>query len=79
MTFSGKKILSLPENLDEEKKNGFFFNNIEDGLFEEEIKINVDKFQLKSTKYVKEEEDKGIYKYYFNLVNDNLSSDEEFE
>ena len=78
MTFSGQKILNLPDNLDDEKKNGFYFNNIEDGIFTEEIKINVDKFQLKSTKYVKEEEDKGIYKYYFNLVNDNLSSDEEF-
>ena len=77
MTFSGKKILNLPENIDEQKKDEIYFSNIEDGNFHEEIKINIDKFQLKSTKYEKMEEEKGTYKYYFKLIIDNLSSDEE--
>lgn len=77
MTFSGKKIINLPENIEEQKKVQIFFSNIEDGYFQEQIKINIDKFQLASTKYEKMEEEKGTYKYYFKLVMDNLSSDEE--
>ena len=77
MTFSGRKVINLPENLDDNKKKGLFSSNIEGGFFSEEIKIDIDNFQLKSTKYTKKEEGKGIYKYYFELVNDNSSSDED--
>ena len=76
-TFSGKKEINLPENAEEQKKEEFFFSNIQDGIFKEEIRISIDKFQLRSTKYFKKEEEKGIYKYYFKLINDNSSSDEE--
>ena len=79
MTFSGKKIANRPENLEEQKKNEIYYSNIDDGDFKEEIKINIDKFQLKSTKYEKKEEEKGIYKYYFNLIIDKGSSDEEID
>ena len=78
MTFSGKKVINLPENLEQLKKDEIFYSNIDDGNFREEIKIDVNKFQLKSNKYDKKEEDKGIYKYYFSLINDNnISSDED--
>ena len=77
MTFSGKKEINLPDNIDEQKKNEFFFSNIEDGYFKEEIKINIDKFQLRTTKYEKKIDGNGVYEYYFNLINDNSSSDEE--
>ena len=76
-TFSGKKEINLPENVEEQKKEEFFFSNIQDGIFKEEIRICIDKFQLKSTKNFKREEEKGIYKYYIKLINDNSSSDEE--
>ena len=69
MTFTGKKVINLPDNLEEQKKNGSFFTNIQDGEFKETIKINVEQFQLKSTKYIMEEE-KGIYKFYFEIIND---------
>ena len=59
------------------KKDEIYFSNIEEGTFKEEIKISVDKFQLKSTKFQKMEDDKGVYKYYFNLIVDDPSSDEE--
>ena len=77
MTFSGKKVANLPENIEEQKKDEIYFSNIEEGTFKEEIKISVDKFQLKSTKFQKMEDDKGVYKYYFNLIVDDSSSDEE--
>ena len=78
MTFSGKKIINLPENIEQQKKDEIFYSNIDDGSFSEEIKIDINKFQLKSNKYDKKEEDKGIYKYYFSLINDNnISSDED--
>ena len=77
MTFSGKKVSQLPDNIEEQKKNGSFFSNIDNGEFTETIKINVDKYQLKSNKYKKMEEEKGIYKYYFQLIEDNDSSEEE--
>ena len=67
----------MSENIEDDKKNGIYYSNIEDGNFMEEIKINIDKFQLKSNKFIKNEEKNGIYKYYFELINDNSSSDEE--
>ena len=55
-----------------------FYSNIEDGNFEETIKISMEKFQLKSHKYKKEEEEKGIFKIIFELIDDNDSNSEEF-
>ena len=78
MKFSGKKVLELPANFEMEKKNGLLFNNREEGEFKETFKIKQDKFPLKSYKYIKEEsEGNGVYKYYFELMIDNPSSDEE--
>ena len=72
MTFSGKKITNIPENLEDQKKDGLFYTNIEDGEFEEIIKINIEKFQLKSNKYSSYKfENNGIYKYYFDLIKDD--------
>ena len=78
MTFSGKKVLSLPENVEEQKKLGSFYTNIEYGEFKENIKINVENFQLVSTKFKAEAENNGIYKYYFDIINDSssISSDD---
>ena len=79
MTFSGKKILSLPENVEEQKKVGSFYTNIEYGEFKENIKINVENFQLVSTKFKAESENNGIYKYYFDIIKDSssISSDDD--
>ena len=79
MTFSGKKILSLPENVEEQKKVGSFYTNIEYGEFKENIKINVQNFQLVSTKFKAESENNGIYKYYFDIIKDSssISSDDD--
>ena len=70
MTFSGKKVINAPENNEEQKKM-VFFTNIEEGSFEETIKIPSEKFQIKSFKY-KMDEQKRIYLYYFELVNNNI-------
>lgn len=78
MKFSGKKILELPDNRENEKKNGLLFNNREEGEFKEVFKIKQDIFSLSSYKPVKEENDNnGVYKYYFELMGGNDSSDEE--
>ena len=78
MKFSGIKIINLPENLEEQKKNGSYYTNIEDGTFNETIKINVENFQLKSNKYSKfENENNGVYKYYFDLINNISYSDDD--
>ena len=74
MKFSGKKVMNLPDNLEEQKKKGLFFSNIDCGDFEETIKISNEKYQLKSYEYQKEEE-KGQFKYYFELVNNEYFSD----
>lgn len=78
MTFSGKKIVKLPENVEEQKKGGFFYTNIESGEFQENIKINIEYFQLISNKPSKKSEKDGIYEYYFDIMKDSgtISSDD---
>ena len=78
MTFSGKKVINFPENLEEQKKAGSYFSNIDIGEFSETIKINVVNFQLASTKFISESEKAGIYKYYFDIIKDSetISSDD---
>ena len=78
MTFSGKKVINFPENLEEQKKAGSYFSNIDIGEFSETIKINVENFQLASTKFISESEKAGIYKYYFDIIKDSetISSDD---
>jgi hypothetical protein len=78
MTFSGKKVINLPENIEEQKKAGSYFSNIDIGEFSETIKINVENFQLSSTKYKSESEKAGIYKYYFDIIKESgtISSDD---
>ena len=78
MTFSGKKIVKLPENAEEQKKGGFFYTNIESGEFQENIKINIEYFQLISNKPSKKSEKDGIYEYYFDIMKDSgtISSDD---
>jgi len=78
MIFSGKKVINLPENIEEQKKAGSYFSNIDIGEFSETIKINVENFQLVSTKYKSESEKAGIYKYYFDIIKDSgtISSDD---
>jgi hypothetical protein len=69
MTFSGKKVANLPENIKEQKKSGDFYSNIDSGEFKEIIKINVQNYQLISTKYKQHESEKnGIHKYYFDII-----------
>ena len=78
MTFSGKKEINLPDNIEEQKKVGSFYTNIDNGKFKETIKINVENFQLVSTKFRAEPEKGGIYKYYFDIIKDSgtISSDD---
>ena len=76
MTFSGKKVVDLPDNSEDAKKKGFFYSNIEDGDFEETIKISMEKFQIKSHKFKNEEDGKGIYKFIFDLIEDDSNSEE---
>ena len=76
ITFSGKKTTYLPDNVVEQKKIGSFYSNIDIGEFKEKIKINIDHFQLKSTKYTNFESTKnGIYKYYFDLITNSENND----
>lgn len=78
MKFSGKKIIELPQNCENEKKNGLLFNNREEGEFKEVFKIKQDIFSLSNYKPIKEENEKnGVYKYYFELMGGNASSDED--
>ena len=78
MKFSGKKVLNFPENLEMEKKKGLFFNNREEGDFKETFKIKQENFSLSSYNYIKEEnENNGVYKYYFPLIKNNSSDDED--
>ena len=78
MKFSGKKLLEFPENFENEKKNGLFFNNREEGEFKEVFKIKQEDFSLSSYNYIKEENDNnGVYKYYFQLMGGNSSDDED--
>ena len=78
MTFSGKKEINLPNNIEEQKKSGTFYTNIDNGEFSETIKINVENFQLVSNKFKVESEKNGIYKYYFDIIKDSgtISSDD---
>ena len=79
MTFSGKKVVNLPDNIEEQKKSGDFYSNIDGGEFKEIIKINVQNYQLASTKYKQHESEKnGIHKYYFDIVKntDTIESDD---
>ena len=77
MKFSGKKIIDLPENCENEKKRGLVFNNREEGEFKEVFKIKQELFSLSDYKYIKEEsENNGVYKYYFELMKENSSSSE---
>ena len=60
------------------KKNGLLYNNREEGEFKEIFKIKQEIFALSSYKPIKEEnENNGVYKYYFELMGANASSDEE--
>jgi hypothetical protein len=76
MKFCGQKKANFPENLEDQKKNGFFYSNIEEGEFEEIIKISIENYQLKSYNYKSEPEEKGIYKYYFELIRDDKVTDD---
>ena len=78
MTFSGKKLVKLPDNIEEQKKGGFFYTNIESGEFQENIKINIEYFQLISNKPSQKSEKDGIYEYYFDIMKDSgtISSDD---
>ena len=76
--FSGKKVLDYPENIQKEKKGGYYFNNREEGCFKEVFKIKQEDFTLSSYSCLKEEnENNGVYKYYFQLMNQTISSDED--
>lgn len=76
--FSGKKVLEYPENIQKEKKDGYYFNNREEGDFKEVFKIKQEDFALSNYSYIKEEnENNGVYKYYFQLMNPTISSDED--
>ena len=76
MKFSGEKKTDLPDNLEEQKKAGLFYSNIDDGKFEEIIRISVSNFQLKSYNY-KYEGKNGIYKYYFEIISGTEATDED--
>ena len=75
MKFSGEKKIELPNNLEEQKKNNCFYSNIDLGEFEETIRISLTNYRLKSYNY-KSEEEKGIYKYYFDIVGEEEDIDE---
>ena len=76
MKFSGEKKMELPNNLEDQKKNNCFYSNIDVGEFEETIRISVANYQIKSYNY-KCEEEKGIYKYYFDIVDEEEDIDED--
>lgn len=79
MKFSGEKKTDLPDNLEEQKKAGLFYSNIDDGKFEEIIRISVTNFQLKSYDY-KYEGKNGVYKYYFEIIGGaKVTDDVEYE
>ena len=71
-----KKKTDLPDNLEEQKKAGLFYSNIDDGKFEEIIRISVSNFRLKSYNY-KYEGKNGIYKYYFEIISGTEATDED--
>ena len=77
LTFSGKRVLNFPNDCEAQKKKGTFFTNIQEGEFSESIKIDINDFQLKTSKPTKREEDSGIYIYYFDLISDGNSDDED--
>jgi hypothetical protein len=77
MTFSGKRVLNVPNDCETQKKKGTFFTNIQEGEFSETIKIDINDFQLKSPKPNKTEISDGIYTYYFDIMQDSNSSDED--
>ena len=74
-----KKKTDLPDNLEEQKKAGLFYSNIDDGKFEEIIRINVTNCQLKSYDY-KYEGKNGVYKYYFEIIGgEEVADEDEYE
>ena len=78
MKFSGKKVIDLPSNFETAKKSGLFFNNREEGEFKEIFKIKEENFHINNYNYTKEEDDKnGIYRYYFQLMDENSFSDDD--
>ena len=78
MKFSGKKVIDLPSNFETAKKSGLFFNNREEGEFKEIFKIKEENFHINNYNYIKEEDDKnGIYRYYFQLMDENSFSDDD--